>query len=62
MMIGNSVKSDVISALEAGFWGVFVPHERFWAMEHAAAPHQHPRFFEMETTKHVPALLQTIDR
>jgi len=27
MMVGNSVKSDVIPAIEAGAWGVHVPHE-----------------------------------
>jgi putative hydrolase of the HAD superfamily len=62
MMIGNSMKSDVIPALEAGSWGVFVPHERSWAMEHADAPTAHPRFREVETLKHVPDLLQTIDQ
>src|SRR5690606_31771556 len=27
MMVGNSLKSDVIPAIRAGSWGVFVPHE-----------------------------------
>jgi putative hydrolase of the HAD superfamily len=34
-MIGNSPKSDVNPALEAGLHAVFVPHERTWTLEHA---------------------------
>jgi putative hydrolase of the HAD superfamily len=36
MMIGNSMKSDVLPAIEAGAWGVFVPHGLTWELEHAA--------------------------
>ncbi|MBV9771715.1 MAG: HAD family hydrolase [Bryobacterales bacterium] len=32
-MIGNSPKSDVNAALEAGLNAVFVPHERTWKLE-----------------------------
>ncbi len=60
MMIGNSMKSDVIPALEAGSWGVFVPHERSWAMEHANAPDNHARFCEVEHLGAVPSLVQKI--
>jgi len=34
-MIGNSPKSDVNPALEAGIHAVFVPHERTWTLERA---------------------------
>jgi putative hydrolase of the HAD superfamily len=44
VMVGNSLKSDVIPAIEAGGWGVHVPHDLTWAMEHAEAPEGHPRF------------------
>jgi putative hydrolase of the HAD superfamily len=44
MMVGNSLKSDVLPALEAGAWGVHVPHDLTWAFEHAEAPDNHPRF------------------
>ncbi len=33
-MIGNSPKSDINPALEAGLGAVFVPHERTWSLEH----------------------------
>ena len=38
MMVGNSMKSDVVPAIEAGAWGVHVPHDLAWALEHADAP------------------------
>jgi putative hydrolase of the HAD superfamily len=60
MMIGNSMKSDVIPALDAGSWGVFVPHERSWAMEHAAAPSDHPRFCTVDHLGEIPHLLQSL--
>ncbi len=44
MMIGNSLKSDVIPAIEAGGWGVYVPHDLTWQVEHAEAPVAAPRF------------------
>jgi putative hydrolase of the HAD superfamily len=44
MMVGNSLKSDVLPALDAGGWGVFVPHELTWVLEHAEEPANHPRF------------------
>jgi putative hydrolase of the HAD superfamily len=45
MMIGNSMKSDVLPAIEAGAWGVFVPHGLTWELEHAKAPDAEPRVF-----------------
>jgi putative hydrolase of the HAD superfamily len=44
MMVGNSVKSDIRPALEAGAWAVHVPFELTWALEHAETPEDHPRF------------------
>lgn len=47
MMVGNSLKSDVLPALAAGAWGVFIPHPLTWALEHAEAPQSHSRFREI---------------
>jgi len=33
-MVGNSPRSDVNPALEAGFHAVFVPHDMTWVLEH----------------------------
>ena len=60
MMIGNSLKSDVLPALESGAWGVHVPHDLTWALEHAEAPENHPRFRLLETLERLPDLLRTL--
>lgn len=45
LMAGNSLKSDVIPMLQAGGFGIHVPHELIWDYEHEETPHQHARFF-----------------
>ncbi len=44
VMVGNSMKSDVVPAIEAGGWGVHVPAAYEWEIERAEAPVGHPRF------------------
>ncbi|MFN4171533.1 MAG: HAD family hydrolase [Pseudorhodobacter sp.] len=44
LMVGNSLKSDVLPVIAAGGWGVHVPHGLTWALERADAPEGHPRF------------------
>ncbi len=56
VMIGNSMKSDVRPMIDAGGWGVFVPHELAWDFEHAEAP-DHPRFREIPDLGHLAELL-----
>ena len=48
MMVGNSLKTDAVPAIQAGGWGVFVPHALTWVLEHAEAPVDAPRFREVE--------------
>jgi putative hydrolase of the HAD superfamily len=61
MMIGNSLKSDVIPAIEAGGWGIYVPHELTWAAEHADAPESHPRFRQIERLGELERLIAEIE-
>lgn len=44
MMVGNSLKSDVVPAIEAGGWGVYVPHDLTWVLEHVPEPEGEPRY------------------
>jgi putative hydrolase of the HAD superfamily len=60
MMVGNSLKSDVIPALAAGAWGVQVPHEHEWAFEAADAPTQHRRFHAIGDLGALPALVDRL--
>lgn len=58
LMVGNSMASDVLPMIEAGGWGVFVPHGLTWAVEHDVAPTHHARFAEIDD---LGALVDLID-
>ncbi|WP_439139885.1 HAD family hydrolase [Roseicyclus sp.] len=60
MMVGNSMKSDVRPALDAGAWGVFVPHGLTWVLEHAETPSDHVRFHELPDLGALPALVAAL--
>ncbi|MBP2547883.1 putative hydrolase of the HAD superfamily [Neorhizobium galegae] len=60
MMVGNSLKSDVVPAIASGAWGVFVPHELTWVLEHVERPLEAPRFREIETLGQLPDLIAQI--
>ena len=62
MMVGNSLKSDVIPALLAGSWGVHVPHEHEWAFEAALAPADHRRFHTIADLGDLPDLVDLVQR
>jgi Predicted hydrolase (HAD superfamily) len=48
MMVGNSLKSDIVPAIAAGSYGVFVPHALTWVVEHVEPPTDAPRFRQIE--------------
>ena len=60
MMVGNSVKSDVAPAIEAGAWGVHVPHALMWDLEHAEAPVDHVRYRRLDHLGEVVPLVEDI--
>jgi putative hydrolase of the HAD superfamily len=55
VMCGNSVRSDILPALEAGAWAAHVPYPLTWAHEMADAPQDHPRFVELASISELPA-------
>jgi putative hydrolase of the HAD superfamily len=60
VMCGNSMKSDVLPALEAGAYAAYVPYPITWAHELADAPVGHPRFRELETLAELPAWVDSL--
>lgn len=60
MMIGNSLKSDVLPMLAAGGHAVHVPYALTWALEAADAPKQHDRFHTLENLKKLPDLVGAV--
>lgn len=60
MMVGNSLKSDVVPAIAVGAWGVFVPHELTWILEHVEKPAEAPRFRELSHLGALPDLVGSL--
>ncbi len=60
MMIGNSLKSDVVPAIAAGAWGVHVPHPLTWVVEHCDPPAASARFHALAHLGELADLLARI--
>ena len=60
VMVGNSLKSDVVPAIQAGSWGIHVPHDVEWELEHAEAPVGADRFRMMDTLAEAAAFIRTL--
>ena len=58
VMAGNSMKSDVLPALEAGAFAVHIPYVITWAHELADAPENHARFGALENIAALPAWIE----
>lgn len=57
LMVGNSLRSDIIPALAAGCWAVHIPYELIWALEEADEPTDAPRFRRLSRIEELPDLL-----
>ncbi|MBI4922117.1 MAG: HAD hydrolase-like protein [Devosia nanyangense] len=57
MMVGNSMRADVVPALAAGAWGVHIPSEHVWALDHDDDPADTSRFRRIAD---LPALLPLV--
>ncbi|MGY6549445.1 MAG: HAD family hydrolase [Roseinatronobacter sp.] len=61
LMVGNSMRSDVVAPIMAGGWGVHVPYGVEWELERAEPPLAHPRFRALIDLGELPHLLAWID-
>jgi putative hydrolase of the HAD superfamily len=57
LMVGNSLRSDVIPALEAGAWGVHCPSRIEWALEAAPEPQGAARYRRIDDMGELPRLI-----
>jgi putative hydrolase of the HAD superfamily len=53
LMIGNSLKSDVMPVLALGGYGVHIPYHTTWAHEKIDHQIEDPRFHQFETIKEI---------
>jgi putative hydrolase of the HAD superfamily len=60
VMAGDSLRSDVIPALDAGAWAAFVPHGIGWSHEHAAEPQGHARYRRLDGLADLPGWVATL--
>lgn len=63
LMIGNSLRSDILPVLALGGWAVHVPYASTWAHENAGEVPQDAsaRFFELPDLGELPTLVQRIE-
>jgi putative hydrolase of the HAD superfamily len=60
LMAGNSMRSDILPALEAGAWAAFIPYELVWSHEAAEAPEGHPRYAELATLDELAGWIEAL--
>jgi putative hydrolase of the HAD superfamily len=61
LMVGNSLKSDIVPALAAGAWAVHVPHDLTWVLEHAEEPVGEARYRKLADLGGLTSVLRDIE-
>jgi len=59
VMVGNSLKSDILPVLQIGARAVYVPYHVTWALEHADEPDPGDRWTRIEHLDELPAVLSS---
>jgi putative hydrolase of the HAD superfamily len=60
MMVGDSMRSDIVPAIAVGSWAAHVPQSNVWELERAEAPSHSSRFHSLESLQMLPDLVKTI--
>ncbi len=60
-MVGDSIRSDILPALEAGAWAGWVPAEIVWHHERADAPLDQARFRRLASLLEAPEWIEGIE-
>jgi len=62
VMVGNSVKSDILPPIAAGAWAAYIPYVMTWAHEVADPPVDHPRYVQLASISEVPDWVAMVER
>lgn len=63
LMIGNSLRSDILPVVDVGGWAVHIPAALSWSHEHAdVPPHAVGRYFEITAMERVPDAIARLPR
>ncbi|MDE2445138.1 MAG: HAD hydrolase-like protein [Alphaproteobacteria bacterium] len=60
LMVGNSLKSDVLPMIRAGGYGVYVPFAIAWDFEHEEVPEGTERFYEVADLSGLLSVVESI--
>ena len=62
LMVGDSLRSDILPVLELGGWAVYIPYPNIWQHEAAKAPTPgSPRFYQLDDLGQLPGLLDRLE-
>jgi putative hydrolase of the HAD superfamily len=59
IMVGNSIRSDVLPVLEIGGTAVYIPYPQTWEIEVGDEPTTHPRFVKLDNIRQLPGYLSS---
>lgn len=62
LMVGNSLRSDILPVLSLGAQAVYIPYEQTWAHETATPPTNQPGFHELTHLGMLPDLIRTLEQ
>jgi putative hydrolase of the HAD superfamily len=61
LMVGNSLRSDILPVVRLGGWAVHIPAELSWSYEEAELPGGlHERYFEVRNLGELPGFLESL--
>ena len=61
LMVGNSLKSDILPVLALGGAGAHVPYHLMWAAEKVdERPRVDGRYFRLQSMRELPAIVKTL--
>jgi putative hydrolase of the HAD superfamily len=61
LMAGDSMRSDILPALEAGAWAAYIPQPLVWSHEQRDPPSDHPRYRLLASLAELPGLVESIE-
>ncbi|HTP02365.1 MAG TPA: HAD family hydrolase [Anaerolineales bacterium] len=61
LMVGNSLRSDILPVLEIGGNAVYIPQELSWLHENAETPAAQPGFFQIKDLGELPMMIRRIE-
>ncbi len=60
LMVGNSIRSDILPALELGAYAAHVPYPLTWEHERVDKEPEHERYFSLSALAELPPLLERL--